>query len=275
VLVRDGAIVAHAAALPLRYVGPRGAVTLLHPFDWMSEPSAIGSGAALLARLSKLADGLLIVGGSETTQRMVRPLGFRALGEVQRYAAERAPAQPGYSAEALSPAELSAAVTSSPGWLAVEPRAPWLSACLACPATPMTLASIRSGARVLGEVAFAFAPGQARIAGFWPSRAEPSTRAELLAAARQVGSQRPGVDEVVCMANAPHDRRALEEVGFMSVGSVPLFVLASGISADAQLSFQMIDGDLAFLHDGRPRPWLAELDRRPAAQSRPPVSGTS
>ena len=69
----------------------------------------------------------------------------------------------------------------------------------------------------------------------------------------------PGTDEVVCMANAPDDRRALEDAGYRAVGAVPMFVLtaASTIGDDDRLAFHMLDGDLAFLHDGYPRPWLA------------------
>jgi hypothetical protein len=261
VLVRDGAIVAHAGVLPLRYRAPGRSVTLLHPFDWMSEPSAIGSGAALLARLSKLADGLLIVGGSEMTRRMVRPLGFRPLGEVGSYATAAAPTPDALACEAqrIAPA---AVVRPEPpaSWLDVETPSAWLSACSSCPALPMELYRVSQAGQTLGDLMLAFAPGQARIAAFWPRSGEPSQRAALLSAARQLAAARSGVEEVVCMANAPQDRRALEDAGFGAVGSVPMFVLApaSALEGAAGLAFQMLDGDLAFLHDGQRRPWLPE-----------------
>ena len=134
VLVRDGVIVAHAAVLPLRYRAGGGAFTLLHPFDWMSEPSAIGSGAALLSRLAKLADGLLIVGGSETTRRMVGPLGFRASGEVSLYAAPALPSPATPSRlRPLAPDALPGPSETPPTW-SVERQPAWLEACRRCPA---------------------------------------------------------------------------------------------------------------------------------------------
>ena len=263
VLVRNGAIVAHAGVLPLRFRAPARSVTLLHPFDWMSEPSAIGSGAALLSRLSKQADGLLIVGGSEATRRMVRPLGFRSFGEVQLYATPAAtPARAGASeTRPLAPAALPRSPSAPGPWLDVERPPSWLGACLTCPALSMELSSVTRDGRSLGELMLAFAPRQARVAAFWSRSGEPSERAALLLAARELASTRADVDEVVCMANAPHDRRALEDAGFQAVGSVPMFVLAAASTiADAdRLSFHMIDGDLAFLHDGQPRSWLPEL----------------
>lgn len=260
VLVRDGAIVAHAGVLPLRSRTLAGSVTLLHPFDWMSEPSAIGSGAALLSRLSKLADGLLIVGGSAMTQRMVRPLGFRAFGEVQLYAAAAGSRPPvaAYETQPLTPALLPRPPGPAPAWLAFERPVSWLSACLRCPALPMDLLSVRREGHPLGELMLAFAPGQARVVAFWPRFSERSQRAALLIAARQIAEARAGIDEVVCMANAPEDRLALEDAGFRAIGAVPMFVLAaaSAIGDSDRLAFQMLDGDLAFLHDGHPRPWL-------------------
>ena len=261
VLVRDGAIVAHAAALPLRYHARGRSFTLLHPFDWMSEPSAIGSGAALLQRLSKLADGLLIVGGSETTRRMVRPLGFRGFGDVHMYAAPATPrpSAPPHRVHPIAPDALAGAPPGGPSpWLSAERRAEWLRACLDCPATPMALLSAGDAARSFGELVLAFAPGQARIAAFWPASARPEERAALLRIARRHAAERSDTDEVVCMANAPHDRAALEDAGFQAVGSVPMFVLApsSVLSDDDRLGFQMLDGDLAFLHHGEPWPWL-------------------
>lgn len=264
VLVRDEAIVAHAGVLPLRCRTPAGSVTLLHPFDWMSEPSAIGSGAALLSRLRKLADGLLIVGGSEMTQRMVRPLGFRAFGEVQLYACaassspEPVSSAAPYGTHPLAPTDVPRAPGTAP-WLRFERPASWLAACLACPALPMELSSVSRDGHPLGELMLAFAPGQARVVAFWPRSVAPAEQAALLIAARDLAAARSGIGEVVCMANAPDDRRALEDAGYRAVGAVPMFVLAaaSTIGDHDRLAFHMLDGDLAFLHDGFPRPWLA------------------
>jgi hypothetical protein len=65
--------------------------------------------------------------------------------------------------------------------------------------------------------------------------------------------------EVVCMANAPQQVRALGSAGFLRCEPVPLFLRAAADLGEtvAQLGFQMLDGDVAFLHHGLPETWLA------------------
>lgn len=270
VLVRDGRIVAHAGVLPLACREAGRTITFLHPFDWMSEPSAIGSGAALLQRLSRLADGLLIVGGSAMTQRMVRPLGFRALGDVIRYAATAAPEG---AAEELARLARQEGLSLSRGipatqrdcegrpeegpWLAILRTPERLEDYLGCPAAPMSVHTVRRGATLLGGFVLALAPGQARIAAHWTAEGRPEDDLSLLRIARSQAARHAGVDEVVCMANAPAEQRALVAAGFASAGSVPMFLLSPSIvDAEVRVSFQMLDGDVAFLHHGGPQPWL-------------------
>lgn len=279
VLVRDGRIVAHAGVLPLTCSVRGRPFTLLHPFDWMSEPEAIGSGAALLQRLSKLADGLLIVGGSSTTQRMVGPLGFRAMGDVTRFAASAAQGATAdgvsHSLAAQAAAGVSVRRVASPkprDCERVETPGPWYPFALSperlkdgqgCPAAPMTVftASRSSAARreegePLGGFVLAFAPGQARIVSLWSASSGSEDQQRLVRLAYAQAIEQPGVSEVVTMANAPTERGALAAAGFQPAGTVPLFVLARELDADVRLSFQMLDGDVAFLHDGKPDPWL-------------------
>jgi hypothetical protein len=281
VLVRDGQIVAHAGVLPLECRARGRVFTLLHPFDWMSEPAAIGSGAALLQRLAKLADGLVIVGGSAMTQRMVGPLGFRAVGEVTRYVASaaRSATPDGTSSEAFHSREDDAGVaitrtdpSAAPDCESVEPPETWLSFALTperlqdhqgCPAAPMAVyTAVRSGSpggekdARLGGFVLAFAPEQARIVALWTASSNSEDRALLARLAYQQARKQPGVREVVTMANAPLEQRALVACGFQPAGSVPMFVLARELDVELRLSFQMLDGDVAFLHRGAPDPWL-------------------
>jgi hypothetical protein len=269
VLVRDGRIVAHAGALPLACRVGVSTLSLLHPFDWMSEPSAIGSGAALLQRLSKLADGLLIVGGSEMTRRMVLPLGFRAFPGVTLFAS---PVETDATASSLASKQ---APTSLPSRLVaptledctgIEPPVPWLTTLrtperiqdyLSCPAVATTVYGVHSAGRRSGGFVLTLAPGQARIAALWAAR-DPQHLPAVIHAARGVASRQPGITEVVCMANLPIECDALTAAGFRDVGSVPMFLLdtARCLGQGAQLSFQMLDGDVGFLHHGTPQPWL-------------------
>jgi hypothetical protein len=265
VLVRDGRIVAHAGVLPLACRASGRTLTVLHPFDWISEPKAIGSGAALLQRLAKLAHGLLIVGGSETTRRMVGPLGFRALGEVTCYAA---PLDAGYNEldrlAADSPGSRSTTAADCEG--AAAP-APWLTflhpperlqECTDCPATPMSVHTLTSDGKPSGGFVLAFAPGQARIAAFWCRSGRIDDYIAVIRLARREAAARAGSDEVVAMANVPVEQQALVAAGFRTTGSVPIFLLAAArdIDASARMGFQMLDGDVAFLHHGTPQPWL-------------------
>jgi hypothetical protein len=280
VLVRDGRIVAHAGVLPLTCRVRGRVLTLLHPFDWMSEPAAIGSGAALLQRLAKLADGLVIVGGSAMTQRMVGPLGFRALGEVTRYAASAAGAPMPEATTSVPRSREDDGASSirltarpvAPDCESSEPPEPWITFAQTpgrlldyrdCPAAPVVVytawrsSSPGTGndARIGGFV-LAFAPEQARIVASWTVSSRSEDRALLARLAYQQARKHPGVTEVVTMANAPVESRALLASGFQPVGSVPMFVLARELDADVRLRFQMLDGDVAFLHRGVPDPWL-------------------
>jgi len=289
VSTREKRIIAHAGVLPLICQQRGQRLTLLHPFDWMSEPSAVGSGAALLKRLASLADGLLIVGGSALTQRMVRPLGFRALGSVTRYATTVPPwlgAPPATSPEALADADQPARCTVSrtllsdesdvergqatPPWLTFERSSSRLREYLRCPALEMAAYTARSGDVPLGGFLLGFAPAQARIVGLWFASARSEDHELLIRLARRQAALHPGVEEIVCMANAPTDEQALVAAGFAAVGSVPMFLLASPsvIGPDARLAFQMIDGDVAFLHHGQPQSWFASLASEPAARQR-------
>jgi hypothetical protein len=269
VLVRDGRIVAHAAVMPLS-VRTRGrALTLLHPFDWMSEPSAIGSGVALLQRLAKLENGLLIVGGSEMTQRIVRPLGFRELGEVWCYAAPLAagsdePSRPArdstlsLSASARPTHDECDGGTAPAPWLTFLRTPDRLQDCTGCPATPTSAYAVRSNGAPFGGFVLAAAPAQVRIAALWSRSRRAEDYAALIRLARSEAEARGAADEIVCMTNMPAEQDALVATGFRATGSAPIFLLASArdIDSDVRVGFQMLDGDVGFLHHGTPQPWL-------------------
>jgi hypothetical protein len=115
----------------------------------------------------------------------------------------------------------------------------------------------RDSAR-LGGFVLAFTPGQARIAAHWSAASHPQYHASLIRLARCQAAMHPGVDEVATMANLPAEQQAITAAGFEPVGSVPMFLLAStsNFDADVRVGFQMLDGDVAFLHHGEPQPWL-------------------
>jgi hypothetical protein len=63
---------------------------------------------------------------------------------------------------------------------------------------------------------------------------------------------------VVTLANTSLERQALRGAGFEQRGAVPMHLLSRGLApfADLGLRFQLLDGDAAFLHDGRAESWL-------------------
>lgn len=265
VLVKNHRIIAHAGALPLTCRAGGRALTLLHPFDWMSDPEAIGSGARLLLELARLVDGLIIVGGSEMTQRIAAPLGFRTLGEVSRYAA---PLSPGAALD--RDPNISISLTPRPSeedCRGTDPVAPWLAFdrtperladYLSCPTAAMAVYTVWRRDERLGGFLMSFVPGQARVAASWSTSSRDHDRVLLARLARGQAKEHPGVDEVVCMTNDLAEQRALLAAGFELEGSVPLFLRTSAreLDGEAQLRFQMLDGDVAFLHHGVPQPWL-------------------
>jgi hypothetical protein len=270
VLTRNGQIVAHAGVLPLVTSGSPTGLSLLHPFDWASEPNSIGAGAALLKRLAGLADGLLIVGGSASTQRMAKPLGFRAAGEVSCHA-WRVPAARELGTLSTSEHQAPGALPSPaahdpdpdgcftpPGWLRFRRTPERLSTLTSCPALQFESHAVSQHGALLGGFVLAFAPFQARVAAFWCRSERQSDLVALLQVARERASAHENVEEVVCMTNLPAECQALAAAGFQACPGVPMFVLAPGtrLSAATRLVFQMLDGDLAFLHHGVRQPWL-------------------
>lgn len=270
VLTRNGQIVAHAGVLPLVAGSGAGDISLLHPFDWASDPSSIGAGATLLKRVAGLADGLLIVGGSTSTQRMAQPLGFRAAGMVACHAwrlpanarndARAAMERESLRAQRWSPTEngdFDAGFTP-PGWLRFRRTPERLDTLASCPVVEFESHAVSQRGAALGGFVLAFAPFQARIAAFWCRSERESDVVELLQVARERASAHEDVEELVCMTNVPAECRALSAAGFQACPSVPMFVLASAarLPPVTQLAFQMLDGDLAFLHRGVRQPWL-------------------
>jgi hypothetical protein len=122
----------------------------------------------------------------------------------------------------------------------------------------MSVHIVRRDGTIIAAFVLALAPRQARIAAFWDVSPSGDNLASVVRLARREAAARGSIDEVVCMANLPAERAALVAAGFQPVGSVPMFLLASPSDIDAHtaVGFQMLDGDVAFLHHGAAQPWL-------------------
>jgi hypothetical protein len=260
VVARGAELLAHVAAIPVSYQRGGQAWTLLHPLDWAASSEVVGVGAMLLQRLSKLADGLLVVGGSAMTQRMLGPLGFRRLPEVARYAARPlGEPPPGVQLRGLEPGAAPPPLEAAfaPGLVAARSPA-LLELWRQCPAIDTLAREVFDGGASRGGFLLGFAPGQARLIDAWCASPDPADWVRVFEAARFEAWGHAGAAEVVTLANTPLERQALSAAGFEERGSVPMHVLSRGLApvVDLGLRFQLLDGDAAFLHDGRAESWL-------------------
>jgi hypothetical protein len=262
VIARGGELLAHIAAVPVSYRYGARELTLLHPLDWAARPELIGVGAALLSKLAKVADGVLVVGGSGMTQRMLGPLGYRRLADVRRYAAP-ASGVPSTGAEPLAVRPVAGA--AAPPALddvfhpqLVASRSPALyAAWRECPAVRCEPFEVLEQGQVLGGFMLAQSPGQARAIDVWCRSARAGDWARVLGAARAHAAGLESVAEVVTLANTELEQQALDAAGFLDCGSLPMFVRSAlPLPSELGLRFQMIDGDAAFLHHGREERWL-------------------
>mgnify|MGYP002778332714 CR=1 FL=1 len=102
VLERGDAIVAHGAVWPIPLLAPHGRIAAIQLYDWAADPRALGAGLTLLRHVGRLADVICSIGGTETTQRMREPMGFRARNAVHSVARTIRP--------------VAAALAGSPSW---------------------------------------------------------------------------------------------------------------------------------------------------------------
>jgi hypothetical protein len=258
VIARGGELLAHIAAVPVTYRLGNGAFTLLHPLDWAARPDVVGVGATLLQKLAKVADGVLVVGGSSMTQRMLGPLGYRRLPDVFRYVAAPKPG-------ALGALEVRAVAEDAPPELGeifgpqlLAVRSPALyRAWRECPAVRIQGYVVLEHADVLGGFVLALTPGQVRVIDLWCAAARPGEWARVIGAARSEAARLPGVAEVVSLANTPLEQQALAAAGFRECGRLPMSVRCALLPEGSGLRFQMLDGDAAYLHHGKEESWLA------------------
>jgi hypothetical protein len=277
-LLAAGRLVAHAGIVPLPFARERRAHTLVQLIDWAADPAHVGAGAVLLKRIAALADGAVSVRGSTMTQRMLKPLGFRSLGETIRYAA------PVIDGSAPLASALARAATvrihtretlatrggdsrlrehplahaeSSGSRIVLQRSAAQITAWLACPVATMHHGEVFVGDAMLGSFLVCLTPGQARIVDAWADEQLPGAWDAVLELAYRHGCRQPGANEVVFQGNDAAQQRALEACGFVAVGSDPLAILASPalVNDGASLRHHLIDSDLGYLHHEEPESW--------------------
>jgi hypothetical protein len=289
-LFKQGEIVAHGAAVPLSWRRGNAVLKAFHLIDWVSKPGAVGAGVAVFRRMAKLADAVLIVGGSDDTRKIVGPLGFKSAGEIKRFARPIRPFRHtsidsdgalrtiarvarravwslsaasvdvgGWTRRQVSPDELLAAVASGElfGTSVFEHTRPLLSHLLECPLSPMKLYAVEHSGRPQGYFLLSIVPGQARIATSFLNSTNAADWTVLFELAARAALDHPDVSEVVSMTNHPMLVEALRGAAFHARGAQPMnfWFTDRAQTVEEHTAFSMIDSDAAYLHDGRVKLW--------------------
>jgi hypothetical protein len=291
VMTNQNEIVAHGTVVPLAGRSGDRQFRVVHLIDWAAEAKSVGSGVALLKSIGRLADTIMVAGGSEMTQKILPALGFKSCGEVRRFARPLRPfkrltgqpfswrlgAQFGRSAlwnwqapsarlsnwdtRRILPEEIHSSSIPWPqhynGGTVMGRTSKEIAYYLRCPATPMELYAVQKDGLTRGYFLLSFAPAQARIADVWMESADASDWQALIQLAVRKAESNKGVAEVVSLAGDPVTIRALIESGFHDRGGSPLRLLACGKKElpDQPVCFRMLDSDAAYLHGKTPEFW--------------------
>jgi hypothetical protein len=276
VLIKAGEIIAHTGLVVLRHCLGERVHTLAQPIDWAADPGHVGAGAVLLQRVAGVVDGLVSVRGSAMTRRMLAPMGFRPFGECVRVAAplKRDAGRPPRDPEAVrvhtdavrvhtverfdADEHPLATAVSEPNRIVFRRTREEIRRWVACPTVSMRYLELRSDDGLVGCALLCDAPGQVRIVDAWATDRVGGATDLVMAAARDHAAQSGEAGEVVCQTNDAAQLAALERVGFVAVGTDPLWIRSdrSVVPDGAHIRHQLLDSDLAFLHHGEPLPWL-------------------
>ncbi len=291
VLTREDVIVAHGTVVPLSCVNGQQRLKMVNVIDWAADPESVGSGATLMMKIARLADGVLLTGGSEMAQKVVPALGFKACGfktkfvrplrPLRRLAKQkpsvrlgaqfarsllwslRAPSVrvQGWTARRVAPEQLASQAIRWPrakeGTTILERTPDMVAYLLKCPVTPIELYSVAKDGSSCGYFLLAHAPGQTRIADFYVDSEDREDWRALIQLAVSEAARNVQAAEVVSLGSDPATHQALVDCGFHDRGKSELRLLA-GKSVELRpgpIRFQMIDGDAAYWHENENAYW--------------------
>ncbi len=286
VMERGGAIVAHGAVVPLRYMLANQHLRIVHLIDWAATRDCTGAGIALMRRVGEMTDGVFAAGGSESTQKILPALGFKSVGTAARYilpsrplarmgnslrswrgaarfgrglflsltAHPTEPLHQGWSARRLQSGELSATHVPTPrpcGKQAAFARThESIVDLLQCPIAPGELYVVERNGTDLGYFVLTIAGMQCRLAEAWIESENPDDwQALFTLAIRQAKTYRQ-VAELIAVASTRLEKDALERTGLPCCGHINLRLWMRNERVPEAIRFQMVDGDAAYLHDG-------------------------
>jgi hypothetical protein len=290
VLEKDGAIVAHAGLWPVTFGTGEGAIRGIHMIDWASAKESPGAGLALVQKLAAMFDFIYSIGGSEMTCKVLPAFGFveykrqwkgaRPLRPVPQILSHQtrtwklAPRLARNSFLAMGrgrnpyknwqplqvqPERLSCeSYVSRADDASFTPRPPaFFEYLLRCPAARFTLHGIMADGELMGHFVISVLRGQARVAGVWLREPNLETWTAAFFLARQTASGLKGSNEVVVFGSEGPSHTAAAQAGFRITPGPVVYLLdkQKKLSLSPNFQFQLADGDLAFLDNGRSSYW--------------------
>jgi hypothetical protein len=277
----DGAIVAHAAAWPVRVRVPGQIVPAVHLIDWAADPKYSGVGIWLVRQISAKTRLMIATGGTPITQRVLPVIGFRRYGDIDMFARPVRPlrqalttseknwrlaarllrntcwqvSQPlsvprGWSARPLAPEAVPQELWPQPSAsTAVTARdAAFYRYVMDSPCARHVLFGLENRGALVGYFCLAFSPHVARIADLWlPSTTVEDWSAAFRTAAATAAAEED-VYEVSAWASTPIGKTALVNAGFRSRDRSLLTLKGETRSLEGRtLHIQMLDCDASFL----------------------------
>ena len=276
VLRKEDAVLAHGSVWPVRLATPAGTVMAVRVLDWAS--SAPGMGVALMNQMSKRADVVLGVGGSEDTLRVLPAMGFKQRGTARIYARvlrpwrqfrtrtfdgsraiprllrntqwSRSPlaAAAGWTCASAVPSAFDGGAGEYP-----ESRhsAGFLGFMLRCPGAAMSFFSLSKNGLPQGCFVLSRVGGQSRLADLRIRSEKPDDWIAAYATAVSAAARDPQSCELATYATVPFVCQALEANGFRMRGEMPVLALdRKNLLGDAaHLHLGMLDDDSGYLNN--------------------------
>ena len=282
VLERRGEIIAHGAIWPLTILTTAGPIPAVQLYDWAADASQVGAGFVLLRHVAKLRDVICSIGGSETTQRMRVPMGFRPRNAVHWFSRTTRPvrealAQPlswktplraaraagrswplpkpsaGWDAREVSPADFAGPDVPFPAprgaELVFEQSAARLAFLARCPTVRFRFYVVRRGGVPAGYFVMRYEPAEARIIDAWVRSDDEHGWAELYALAVRSALRDSTSPTLASYAPTECVRRGLTVAGFRSTFEqhVHVYDPRGRVAEDASLFLQLAHTDYAFI----------------------------
>jgi hypothetical protein len=292
VLTDGSQLLAHGANIEGSCTWGNHRLSTVHVIDWAARSGHIGAGTTLMKSIAQQTGALLAIGGSAQTLRILPHIGFRQLGTVTGYvralyplrllrssgtafwrrlprfargltwmfAGRKLPGQV-WQVRRIAADQLDclSGVLPAPrrDMAVLERSVESFMYVLSCPITPMHLYVIEKSGQARGYFLLASAPGQVRIADCWMDSDEPGAWLAMVQLALEQGRHDSRAAEIVVWANDPLLSDALKASGFRARYETLIQMRPSdpAVMPDAPLRVQMLDNDLAYLHEDQDAFW--------------------